>query len=139
MKTQSIKETKFDTKSVPEKFVVGEWVDFRQRVGIDSWSGNAARVYRINGLEVYVYIDGNMNESMCFFPRRSDGKHVRVLSRNGPVPDFEFAPSQIFHGRTSEAFARSAAKVAAEKIAAENKKKESLGRVLGSLRNMFAR
>lgn len=98
----------------PEKFTVGEWVDFRERVGINLWEGRAARVTKVNGLEVYVELDGNPHETMAFFPRRSDGKHVRMLSRNGSVPDYEFSPTWIYHGKTAEVFAHAAAKAEIE-------------------------
>lgn len=98
----------------PEKFTVGEWVDFRERVGVSLWEGRSARVTRVNGLEVYVDLDGNVNEPMAFFPRRSDGKHVRMRSRNGSVPDYEFYPTWIYHGRTAEVFAHAVAKAEIE-------------------------
>lgn len=121
-----------ETKNVPEKFTVGEWVDFRKRVEVNLWEGSVARVTRVNGFEVHVNIDGDERRQMAFFPRRSDGKYVRMLSPNGSVPDYEFAPTWIFHGKTSKMFAR-----AAEKAATESKKKESRLGVLGSLRRML--
>lgn len=102
------------TNKAPEKFTVGEWVDFRERVGINLWEGRVARVTKVNGLEVYVELDGNPHEPMAFFPRRSDGKHVRMLSRNGSVPDYEFYPTWIYHGRAAEVFSNSAAKAEIE-------------------------
>lgn len=120
-------------KNAPEKFVVGEWVDFRQRVEVNRWEGRAARVTRVNGLEVYVDIDGNVNEPMAFFPRRSDGKHVRMISRNGSVPDYEFAPTWIYHGRVAENFAN-----VIERTRIEGENKESRRGFLDSLRRLIS-
>lgn len=127
------------TATTPEKFTVGEWVDFRQRVGIGLWEGRIARVTRVNGLEVYVNIDGDPREPMAFFPRRSDGKHVRMLSKNGSVPDYEFAPTWIYHGKTAELFARAADKVAAEKLATVEDKRAFRLWALNSLKDMILR
>ena len=120
------------TKNAPEKFTVGEWVDFRQRVDLNLWEGRAAHVTRVNGLEVYVNLDGNADEPMAFFPRRSDGKHVRMLSRNGSVPDYEFAPTWIYHGKIAESFAR-----VIENAKIETEKKESLRSVRDLRRIVF--